>query len=395
MRPAHLVAGLDAPGDPARPAGGGGGVALLDPLLGEARVEDAARPRLQPRVGDHRLGHDTGQVRRVRRRRVELRDARVRDADHADLPAQHPVLRGDDLDGVVAVGGLGRVEHVEHPARAAGASHVHRHGGVAERPGDADPGLLGRRVGRAVARVLDDRRPGPGTVEGFVGEAHVGAELHPVAHLEVLEPLVDGRPGLGVAEDVEAGTGQRLAVVERRVGHVVAAGHRHHLGGEARRRAVVDDGVAPRLDGRAVHGVEGTEVEAGTGLHRGVLGRQVGEVRLSLVVGEQREQLLPARAVQRERLAGGGAGDRDLLDADANVPGRVLGVAQEPAEPVVAATAARAGAPARGRGRRQHQHEHHRRRPSPTRSPSHRFPRGRSRRGAAVSPVTPVRNLTL
>ncbi len=86
-------------------------------------------------------------LRRLGGGHVELGDARVREADHADLVALDPRLAGDGLDDVVAVGLLGRVEHVEHAAGAAGAAHVDADGGVAaEQLGDHRAGL-GRRSG--------------------------------------------------------------------------------------------------------------------------------------------------------------------------------------------------------------------------------------------------------
>ena len=71
----------------------------LRPLDGEAGVEDAARvERAAVAVGEHRQRRDAVQARRLRGGDEQLADARVADADHADLVVEHPRLRGDGLD---------------------------------------------------------------------------------------------------------------------------------------------------------------------------------------------------------------------------------------------------------------------------------------------------------
>jgi hypothetical protein len=78
--------------------------ALLGPVDGEAGVEDAAGiQRAAVAVVEHRQRGDAVEARGLRGSDEQLADARVADADHADLVVQHPRLRGDGLDHVVAV----------------------------------------------------------------------------------------------------------------------------------------------------------------------------------------------------------------------------------------------------------------------------------------------------
>ena len=113
----------------------------------EALVEDAAR-------GEHaahgvvvdRQRRDRRQAGRLGRGDEDLGDARVGQADHADLVVLHPVLRGDRLDDVVAVEQLQRLEEVVGAARAARAADVDRHDRVAQGAGDQR-----RRLVRCVA----------------------------------------------------------------------------------------------------------------------------------------------------------------------------------------------------------------------------------------------------
>src|SRR5690606_25264175 len=96
----------------------------------------------------------------------------------------------------------------------------------------------------------------------------------------------------------EPGAGQLLALVERRVGQVVPAAHRDDGRGEAGLGGLVDDHVAAGLDDRAADDVELGEVEVGPRLQGRVPGRDVGEVGLPVLVGQQGEQLAPAGPVE-------------------------------------------------------------------------------------------------
>ena len=304
---ADRVAVVDALLDPGGAAGRRLPVALGEPLAGEAAVVDAAGPLLQPRVLDHREGGDGREVRRLGRRRVELGDARVGQADHAGLVVQDPVLAGDRLDDVVAVGLLGGVEHVEHAARAARAAHVDADGGVAEQAGDEGAGLGGIGVRRAVARVLDDGRVR--ALVGRAGQAHVDAELLAVAHGDVAEPGLVGALGTDVA---------LLEVVERRA-RVVVQGMDPELPRDLHRPGVlVADGVHA--------GAEAVALTGGQRLARARLVRaerrwEVGEVGLAVLVGLEDDEPLPALVDQGQPIAGGDAGDRDLLGPGPHVEG--------------------------------------------------------------------------
>ena len=98
------------------------------------------------------------EVRRLRAGDEELADAGERDADHAD-PTGGPRLRGDRLDGVVAVERLQVLEEVVRAAGAAGAAHVHADPRHAERGRhELVLRLAGARARRVVAGVLDDGR---------------------------------------------------------------------------------------------------------------------------------------------------------------------------------------------------------------------------------------------
>ena len=131
--------------------------------------------------------------------------------DHADLAVRHPRLRGDGLDGVVAVERLEGLEVVARAARAAGAAHVHADGRVAEQLRDARRGLAAARVRRVVAGVLDHR--GVRALVDRAGEVHVHRQQGAVAGLEV----------------PEAGL-EMLVGVERLRGDLVRAHHRDRRG---------------------------------------------------------------------------------------------------------------------------------------------------------------------
>src|SRR5690606_16525832 len=101
------------------------------PGQGEAVVEDAARvERAAEHVVEDRQRGDGGQVGRLGLSDVELADAGVGDAHHADVAG--PRLGGDRLDDVVAVEALEVLEEVEGAARAAAAPDVDPDVGVAE-----------------------------------------------------------------------------------------------------------------------------------------------------------------------------------------------------------------------------------------------------------------------
>src|SRR6185503_7888455 len=191
------VALVDALARPALTAGGRGLrvlLALLEPGLREAVVEDAAREAGGAvDVGDDRQRRDRREVRRPRTADVELADAGERDADHAGLAVQDPRLRGDGLDDVVAVGRRGKVEEPDHAARATGAAHVDPHRRKAERARDERRRLRAVRVGRRVAGVFDERR------ERAIGQTlperrpYHRRQQRAVARRDVLEALVERR----------------------------------------------------------------------------------------------------------------------------------------------------------------------------------------------------------
>ena len=72
------------------------------------------------------------------------------------LPFGDPRLRGDGLDGVVAVERLQLLEVVVRAAGAPGAAEVHADGREAEQLRDARRRLVAVGVRRVVAGVLDD-----------------------------------------------------------------------------------------------------------------------------------------------------------------------------------------------------------------------------------------------
>ena len=84
------------------------------------------------------------------------------------LPPLTQRLRGDGLDGVVAVVGGRQVEEVEGAARAAGAAHLHAHDGEAEQRADERARPRSRWPARAdrwdapLPRERVDRRTGAG-----------------------------------------------------------------------------------------------------------------------------------------------------------------------------------------------------------------------------------------
>ena len=110
---------------------------------------------------------------------------------------------------------------------------------------------------------------------------------------------------------------------------------------------------------------------------------QVGELRLALVVGREREQPVPAPPVEGERLARLGARHRHLLDAADHLPRRRLGAAQHLVEPVVGRLPARLGAGHRG-PRQQHRDHQRDRAARPLNRMTH--PPGR---GASLPSVVP------
>ena len=211
---AVLVARLDELPGPGLAAGrrGLGVVHALDhPGLREARVEDAARVAgAGVEVVGHRQRRDRRQVRRLRAGGEQLGDPGERDAAHADLAALDPLLGGDRLDRVVAVVGRRVVEQVEGAARAARAAHLHADHGEAEQRADqrADRGRVAgasgssacrraidwsRSCGAAdlVARVLDERRERAVAELLARRQAHGHRQLDAVAHLHVVEALLE------------------------------------------------------------------------------------------------------------------------------------------------------------------------------------------------------------
>ena len=155
-------------------------------------------------------GSDGGQARWPGLRHEQLGDARVGQAHHADLVVHDPVLGGHRLDHVVAVGHLGRLEVGQLAARAGAAPDVHPDGGEAVGVGEGRARLGRVRVGRVIARVLHDGRIRPtlGRARQRVrGEPHHRGQRHAVAHLDVVQALLEG-----------------LAVVEGLVGWVVDGG---------------------------------------------------------------------------------------------------------------------------------------------------------------------------
>ena len=186
--------------------------AIARPRQREPVVEDAARPqRAAARIGDHRQRRDRGEVRRPHRRGEELRDARVRDADHADLAVRDPRLRGDRFDDVVAVGPLQRLEELERAARTAGAADVDADGCEPERGRDQRARLRRVRVRRRVPGVLDD-----GRVRTLVGRARqrdVHRQQGAVTRLEISVP---GADRLGRRRTTPAAPSFGPVTVERR-----------------------------------------------------------------------------------------------------------------------------------------------------------------------------------
>ena len=235
-------------------AGSRVGLAIFAPPHREPVVEDPTGVQRLVGVVEHRERRDRGEVRRPRGRDEELRQPRVRDADHADRAVGDPGLRGDGLDHVVAVERLERFEVVERPARASGAAQVHADRRVAEDLGDARRGLAAVGVRRVVARVLDDGgvravldRPGQGDVRRQQGAvpgldvAEAGTEL-----LRGVDRRIGGVGGAGDGDlvaacvaDLDAVAGARLHVTEQRGALTVdapfvdAPAARHEPGGGA------------------------------------------------------------------------------------------------------------------------------------------------------------------
>jgi hypothetical protein len=160
---AHGVAAVDHASLPALAVGLGLADHVGDPRGREAVVQDAAGQHRGVGGADHRQRRDRREVRWLRRRDEQLRDAGVRQADHAGLAVHDPRLRGDGLDHVVAVEELHRLEEVEGAARAAGAADVDVDRRVAEERRRSSPtDRWARRrspAGRRTARPACRRRP--------------------------------------------------------------------------------------------------------------------------------------------------------------------------------------------------------------------------------------------
>ena len=240
---------------------------VAGPLGRESTVEDPAGvPDAGVGLVDYRHRADGGQVGRLGGGHEELGDAGVGDPDHPDLAIGHPVLSGDGLDGVVAVGHLGTLEERQGPARAAGTPQVHPYGGVAQGIGQLQLGGWAGGVGRRVARHGDHggiRAVGGDVVAWERREADHGGQGRAVPHLEVVDALDQflaleqgGRGRLVAGQDVD-----RLADLE--VGalaghHAVTLTGRHPT--EGQQSLVVDrarggpgpEGGEPGLDGLPV-----------------------------------------------------------------------------------------------------------------------------------------------
>ena len=174
-----------------------------------------------------------------------------------------------DLDRVVAVERLERLEVLPRTAGATGAAHVDADGRVPERLREAHPGLVGVGVRRVVARVLDDRRVRP-----FLdrpGQPDVDRELRAVARREVLVALVEA-----------------LRSIEARGGMLVGTKHTQ------RRRPL------PTLGGH--HAVARAGRDVAEQQRAGRIGLTAGDGPAATV-----DQLEPSTRI--------GPGDRDLLDA--------------------------------------------------------------------------------
>ncbi len=233
--------------------GGGLGVvdARVDPTGGEPVVVDAAGVPGREEVVGRAHGRDGRQIRRVGAGGRELGEARVADADHADLVVGDPRLVGDDLHRVVRVVVRRVTEEVEGASRAAGPAHLEADRGEAGEAGDDGPDVGGavrqeigvptgrgragdaedavdqrgdgvRRPGGVVARVLHHRGAGAGRRTGdAVGITHRGRQLDAVTHRDVVEPLVhrlvrvEGRIGRGVVARRQ--DGERRALLARGV----------------------------------------------------------------------------------------------------------------------------------------------------------------------------------
>ena len=212
------VALVDLLVDVVGPVGGGVVADVAGPLGREPAVEDAAGVA-DAGVGivDDRHRADGREVGGLGRRHEELGDAGIGDADHPDLVAGDPVLGGDGLDGVVAVGHLWALEEREGPARAAGAPQVHADGGVAEGIGQLQLGGRAGGVGGGVARHVDHRGVGPvgrDVVSREGREADHGGEGGAVPHLQVVDAF------------------DQLLVLEERAGWCLVPGqHRDRLTG--------------------------------------------------------------------------------------------------------------------------------------------------------------------
>jgi hypothetical protein len=217
-------------------------------------------------------------------------------------------------------------------------------------------------VGGAVARVLDDRGPGAVAVERPVGEAHFGAQLHPVAHGDVAVAVFHPGSGDGVAQEVEVDALQALTLVEPQVGGVLAAQHLEGLAAHDRMGVVVAQQVLARA--QAVPAGQAHRQGVGDG-PVGIVG-DVGEVGPTLGIGGEGGEPGAGLVIEAQLLARLRVEDRDHLDTGAERPVGDLGVLGQLLELVrlLPATAAR-----RHTADRQQRHRHRRRQSPVARTP--------------------------
>ena len=142
-------------------------------------------------VERHHHRHRADQVRRARRRGAELRGSQRRRSPGSDL-AVRPRLRGDPLDGVVAVVGAAGYCAAGASRRCGRRSsspvgHDERIGGIGEERALAPATLAlepGAHAALVVGRLDQDHRPRPGgcSGRGVARQVDVGGELGSVAH---------------------------------------------------------------------------------------------------------------------------------------------------------------------------------------------------------------------
>ena len=144
-------------------------LALLRPGHREACVEDAAREQRRRRRIDGRQRRDRLEGGRIELRYEQLADRAVGDAHHPDLVVQDPRLVGNGLYDVIPVEILQRLEEVERPTRATGATHVDvDHGESHEICENSDPILRSGGIRVPIARIFDKRRVGRKVVSGAI-----------------------------------------------------------------------------------------------------------------------------------------------------------------------------------------------------------------------------------